>query len=47
DAVHHALRNAQLQLMSSRRHPYYWAPFMLVGNPDLTISQRGTTDDTL
>lgn len=29
-----ALRNAQLAIKSSYAHPYYWAPFVLMGNPD-------------
>ncbi len=36
--VHQALRAAQLTMMATWRHPYYWAPFMLVGNPDLTLN---------
>ena len=35
--VHQALRAAQLNMMATWRHPYYWAPFMLVGNPELTL----------
>ncbi|MBP6505644.1 MAG: CHAT domain-containing protein, partial [Rhodoferax sp.] len=29
-----ALRQAQLTLLSDRRyrHPYYWSPFLLIGN---------------
>lgn len=26
-----ALRHAQLALKASHPHPYYWAPFMLIG----------------
>ena len=26
-----ALRNAQLVLRQSHPHPYYWAPFVLIG----------------
>jgi CHAT domain-containing protein len=29
-----ALRNAQLAIKSSYDHPYYWAPFVLMGSPD-------------
>lgn len=29
-----ALRNAQLTIKKSYDHPYYWAPFVLMGNPD-------------
>ncbi len=29
----HALRAAQLVIMQQRDHPYYWAPFMLIGDP--------------
>jgi CHAT domain-containing protein len=29
-----ALRNAQLAIKSSYEHPYYWAPFVLMGSPD-------------
>lgn len=35
--VHRALRSAQLTMMAMWRHPYYWAPFMLIGNPTLLI----------
>lgn len=28
-----ALRQAQLQMLRAYVHPYYWAPFMLLGNP--------------
>jgi CHAT domain-containing protein len=28
-----ALRNAQLELKAKYPHPYYWAPFVLVGQP--------------
>jgi CHAT domain-containing protein len=40
DSRREALRLAQLELLASEtlpgryRHPYYWAPFYLVGNPD-------------
>jgi CHAT domain-containing protein len=27
-----ALRNAQLQLMKEYPHPYYWSPFLMIGN---------------
>ena len=27
-----ALKNAQVKLMTSYSHPYYWSPFLLVGN---------------
>jgi len=37
--VHRALRNAQLLMMTMWRHPYYWAPFMLIGNPLLRVGQ--------
>lgn len=37
-SVQRALRHVQLALLTTWRHPYYWAPFMLVGNPDLAIS---------
>jgi CHAT domain-containing protein len=29
-----ALRNAELAIKSSYDHPYYWAPFVLMGSPD-------------
>lgn len=29
-----ALRNAQLAIKRSYDHPYYWAPFVLMGSPD-------------
>jgi CHAT domain-containing protein/tetratricopeptide (TPR) repeat protein len=29
-----ALRNAQLGIRASYEHPYYWAPFVLMGSPD-------------
>lgn len=34
EAKRSALRNAQLAIKSSYDHPYYWAPFVLMGNPD-------------
>lgn len=41
--VHQALRMAQLTIMATLRHPYYWAPFILTGNPALTISAGDAT----
>lgn len=35
--VYQALRTAQLATLATRRHPYFWAPFMLTGNPYLTL----------
>jgi CHAT domain-containing protein len=35
-----ALRQAKLELLESQkaeRHPYYWAPFVLVGNPQRAV----------
>jgi Uncharacterized protein conserved in bacteria len=29
-----ALRLAQLAIKDAYGHPYYWAPFVLMGNPD-------------
>ena len=29
-----ALRKAQLTVRAQYGHPYYWAPFVLMGNPD-------------
>lgn len=37
EPVHQALRNAQLELLSLHHHPYYWAPFILTGNPMLHL----------
>lgn len=37
--VDQALRMAQLAIMATLRHPYYWAPFILTGNPALTIAE--------
>lgn len=28
-----ALREAQLAIKEAYGHPYYWAPFVLIGNP--------------
>ncbi|MFN2197708.1 MAG: CHAT domain-containing protein [Anaerolineales bacterium] len=45
-----ALRAAQLYLLQAGqvparcRHPYYWAPFFLVGNPG-TLNMKGNGDD--
>ncbi len=36
--VYHALRKAQLALLARHPHPYYWAPFLLTGNPLLQLS---------
>lgn len=36
--VYQALRQAQLALLARRPHPYYWAPFLLTGNPLLQIN---------
>jgi len=36
--VYQALRTAQTTTLSDRRHPYYWAPFMLTGNPWMRFS---------
>lgn len=38
--VYHALRAAQLAMMATRRHPYYWAPFILTGNPYLMLPHQ-------
>lgn len=35
--VQQALRSAQLAILESYEHPYYWAPFTLTGDPWLTI----------
>jgi CHAT domain-containing protein len=29
-----ALRRAQLTIKDAYGHPYYWAPFVLMGNPE-------------
>jgi CHAT domain-containing protein len=29
-----AVRNAQLAIKEAYGHPYYWAPFVLMGNPE-------------
>ena len=39
-AVYQALRAAQVEMMTTRRHPYYWAPFILTGNPYLTLHKQ-------
>jgi CHAT domain-containing protein len=36
--VNHALRAAQLEMKSELGHPYYWAPFILTGNPQTHLS---------
>lgn len=41
--VYQALRNAQIAVMAEQRHPYYWAPFMLTGNPWMCFSELATT----
>ncbi len=28
-----ALREAQLELLAAYEHPFYWAPFVLLGRP--------------
>ena len=38
--VYQALRTAQLATLATRRHPYFWAPFMLTGNPYLTLQKQ-------
>jgi CHAT domain-containing protein len=38
ETVYRALHRAQLKLLETHRHPYYWAPFILTGNPALTIT---------
>lgn len=35
--VHQALRTAQLAILAQHPHPYFWAAFVLSGNPLLTI----------
>lgn len=40
--VYQALQSAQLALLHQYRHPYYWAPFVLTGNPLLQISSPST-----
>jgi len=35
--VHEALRDAQLTIKERHPHPYYWAPFVLMGNPALRL----------
>jgi CHAT domain-containing protein len=37
--VYQALRKAQLAMMRRWRHPYYWAPFVLMGDPNLNHMQ--------
>lgn len=37
--VHQALRTAQLTLLYKYRHPYYWAPFIVTGNPLLQLAR--------
>jgi CHAT domain-containing protein len=34
DSKRAALRKAQLAIKASYKHPYYWAPFVLMGSPD-------------
>lgn len=36
--AHEALRSAQLAILETYRHPYYWASFVLTGNPMLRIA---------
>jgi CHAT domain-containing protein len=31
--IHHALRAAQLACLAEYDHPYYWAPFLVTGDP--------------
>lgn len=38
ESVYRALRMAQLAIMETHQHPYYWAPFLLTGNPLLRIA---------
>ncbi len=38
EPVYRALRIAQLAILKTHRHPYYWAPFILTGNPMLRIT---------
>lgn len=40
ESVCQALRTAQLATLATRRHPYFWAPFMLTGNPYLTLQKQ-------
>jgi len=34
DSKRSALRRAQLSIKQAYAHPYYWAPFVLMGSPD-------------
>ena len=38
ESVSRALRSAQLALLQTHHHPYYWAPFVLTDNPMLQIT---------
>ena len=33
-ALDEALADATREVRQSRQHPFYWAPFVLIGNPD-------------
>jgi len=39
-SAHEALRCAQLALLKTDHHPYYWAPFILTGNPLLQLFEQ-------
>lgn len=41
-SVHTALHSAQLTMLQEYRHPYYWAPFIVTGNPLLRLSPSPT-----
>ncbi len=36
--INQALRTAQLTIMKLHPHPYYWSPFVLLGNPTLRLN---------
>lgn len=42
-SVSHALRNSQLEMQVDYPHPYYWAPYMLIGDPFLRLPPSQST----
>jgi len=46
-SVSQAMRNAQLEMKVDYPHPYYWAPYMLIGDPFLHLPLPSSTSTSI